>query len=139
MDTILRLVRGAGNDPQSIGVVKFDMDPLGNGLHNAVRVRSDFNPPDGDITDSLENVLITLSGNVVSMQDAATGTTTELAQNISSVLYEFFNSAGGAAATSADVVRVRVTLTGTSTHRDPRTGQFRTFSLVDEATVRGML
>lgn len=136
MDVILRHVRGAGNDPNGINVVKFDMDPLGNGQYNAVRIRSDFNPPDGDTSDPLENVLFSWNNNVVTMQDSATGTTTEVAQNISGVTYEFFDASGNATSSSADAVRVRVTLAGVSSHRDPRNGQFRTFSLIDEAWVR---
>jgi type II secretory pathway component PulJ len=136
MDCILQRVAGAGNDLQGIGVTAFDMDPLGNGQHSAVRIRSDFNPPDGVTTDPLENVLFSLSGNTLTMQDAASGSTTEVAQNISSVLYEFFDASGSPAATSASVARVRVTLTGTSTHHDPNSGQFRTFALTDESAVR---
>src|SRR5690349_18813829 len=41
MDSILRAVRQAGNDPNGLGFAKFDLDPDGDGIYNSLRVRSD--------------------------------------------------------------------------------------------------
>lgn len=139
MDAILRAVRGAGNDPNGIGVVKFDIDPDGNGQHDDLRVRSDFNPPDGDVTDADEVVKFSVSGNILSMTDESTGTASELAQNISSVNFQYFDSAGNATTTVANIAKVKVTINGISSRRDQRTGNFATLSLTDEGSVRSSL
>ena len=136
VDTMLRQVRGAGNDPQGIGVVAFDMDPLGDGQRTAVRIQSDNNPPNGSLADPFEDVTFSLSNNTLTLQDAATGNTTEVAQNISALQFSYFDASGNAAATSAEVARVQVTLTGVSSHLDPNTRQLRTFNLTDEVAVR---
>lgn len=135
-DTILRFVRGAGNDPQGIGVVAFDTDPLDDGQQTAIRIQSDNNPPNGSLADPFEDVTFSLSNNTLSLLDASTGTTTEVSQNISGLQFSYFDASGNATTTSADVARVQVTFTGVSSHTDPNTGQFRSFNLTDEVAVR---
>lgn len=139
MDSILRAVRGAGNDPNGIGVVRFDLDPNGNGQYDDLRVRSDFNLPDGDTSDADEVVTFSLASNVLSMTDAATGAVSELAQNISAISFEYFDSAGSASTDPASIVKVRVTITGVTARRDPRTGEYRTITLTDEGIVRSSI
>jgi len=103
------------------------MDPQGSGQHNAVRIQSDNNPPNGSLADPFEDVTFSLSNNTLTLQDAATGSTTEVAQNISGLQLSYFDASGNATAASAEVARVQVTLTGVSSHLDPNTRQLRTF------------
>ena len=99
-------------------------------------MRSDFNPPDGDIDDASEDLLFFLDGGILMVQDTSPGDMTHIAQNFSAVGFEYFDAAGNSTDSSAETVRVRVTLTGVSSRPNPRTGQYQSFSLTDEGTVR---
>ena len=85
MDTLLRAVRGAGNNPAGLSFDKFDLDSDGDGQFNAMRIRSDFNPPDGALDDPEEVLIFSVTGGVPQMTDEVTGTTTELAQNLTAM------------------------------------------------------
>ena len=55
-----RLLRNGRADPRSVGatVGKINFDPQARGVWNSIRIRSDFNPADGAVTGTLEDVLI---------------------------------------------------------------------------------
>ncbi len=56
LDTLVRLIRVAGNDPQRLGLQPIDPDPDGDGQVNSIRLRADWNPGDGDLLDPYEDV-----------------------------------------------------------------------------------
>jgi type II secretory pathway pseudopilin PulG len=156
MDAILRAVRGAGNNPLGLHFDKFDLDPDGDGRFNSVRIRSDFNPPDGDLNDPEEVVLFSVSNGVLQMTDELTGTTTELAHNIAGMTLLFFDSSSnpyanvaaltplqsvdpdtGSVMTNVNALRtVQVTLAGRTTRNDLRTGAKRELALTDRISIR---
>ncbi len=57
LDTLTRLIRMAGNDPQDLSFQGVDPDPDGNQQWDSIRLRSDWNPPDGALDDPYEDVI----------------------------------------------------------------------------------
>lgn len=57
---LVRLLRNGRADPRSVGatVAKINFNPQARETWNNVRVRSDFNQPDGNVTGDLEDVLV---------------------------------------------------------------------------------
>jgi prepilin-type N-terminal cleavage/methylation domain-containing protein len=57
---LVRLLRNGRADPKSVGaaIAKINFNPQGRATWNSVRVRSDFNLPDGNVTGDLEDVLV---------------------------------------------------------------------------------
>lgn len=63
MDTIIRLVRLAGYDPQDIITQPIvDADPDGNAQWDSIHLRADWNPPDGALDDPFEDVRFSTQG-----------------------------------------------------------------------------
>lgn len=54
--SIQTVLRSAGVDPFDTGLAHIDPDPLGTGAFDAIRVVSDYNPPDGAFDAPLEDV-----------------------------------------------------------------------------------
>ena len=62
LDTMVRLVRMAGNNPRErAGVQAVHPDVDGNGLLDSLGLTADWNPADGDFDDPYENVLFFVS------------------------------------------------------------------------------
>ena len=53
---LVTTLRNAEADPLGLGLGLLDADPDGSGSFDEVRITSDFNPPDGDVADALEDV-----------------------------------------------------------------------------------
>ena len=47
LDSLVRLIRLAGNNPRSIGLQAVDPDPDGNALLDSIQIQADWNPADG--------------------------------------------------------------------------------------------
>ena len=159
MDAVLRAVRGAGNNPLGLSFDRFDLDPDGDAQFNSLRIRSDFNPPDGDLNDPEEVLLFSVSNGVLQMTDELSGTTTELAHNIAGMTLLFFDSSSnpyanvaalaplqsvdpdtGSVVTNVNALRtVQVTLAGRTTRNDLRTGAKKELTLTDRISVRSGL
>ncbi len=130
MDTVERALRQAGNDPHATG-----LDGLTIVSATEAVVRSDLTgsagpalpdkgDPDGDIADSGENLTIRYNAGTSSIEVSPTGGTAQpVANHISAFAMQYFDAAGGAAATGADVRKVSITITGSSTMLDPKTRQ----------------
>ncbi len=57
LDTMVRLARIAGSNPRAIAELRaIDPDPDGNGLADSVRFQADWNPPDGVLDGSYEDI-----------------------------------------------------------------------------------
>ena len=94
LDTLARLIRMAGNDPQDIGFQALDPDPDGNLQWDSIHLRSDWNPPDGLLDDPYEDVIFSVSNNTMWIQDPATFSPVEFLDDIESLSFSYFDIDG---------------------------------------------
>lgn len=122
LNLITRIVRNAGSNTTQTALTATGNDRL--------RIKSDWNISDDSLDDPFEDVEFYVSDNVLYMTSVSPITNTvELAQNIESINFEYFDSNGATTTNMASVVRVRfnVTIAGDSE------------SLVSEVGVRKMI
>jgi len=131
IDTVERLIRQAGNDPGQTGVVGLEIAGP-----TQLRVRSDLtgsaagsgNPdkgdPDGDVGDAGEDVVIRYNATDRAVELVPNGGGAQaIANYIAAFNMQYFDAAGSATMAGADVRKVKVTLTASTTLRDPQTKQ----------------
>ena len=119
--TIGTLLRTAGADPNGTGTTLVDPDPLERDEFDNLRVVSDFNPPDGDTNDDLEDVLIWVSYDTLRIRWSAGGEGQALSYPVNSIEFRYFANDGTELTSAADVAsgatQALVTLVAP---RDPR-------------------
>lgn len=112
LDTLVRLIRMAGNDPSDLGFQAIDPDPDGNTQWDSIRIRSDWNPPDGVLNGSYEDVIFTVSNGTLMIQDPGTAPPAEFVEDIDLVSFSYFDSTGSGisdpVAQSGSIVRVDI-------------------------------
>ncbi len=91
MDTLSRLIRQAGNDPQRIDFVPLDPDPDGNGVWDSIHIRSDWNPPDGLLDDTYEDIIFSTQNGTLFVQELGQAPT-QFLNDIESVTFSYFDS-----------------------------------------------
>jgi prepilin-type N-terminal cleavage/methylation domain-containing protein len=134
-----RCIRQAGNDPY-----QRDFEAISIVSSTEVRIRSDITgsagsgnkgDPDGDINDSGENLLIRYNEREKRLEIASRGGPAQIiAENISGLSLQYFDRDGNPTATGARVSKIIITLSGSSTYKDPRTGE--RFGMQLESTIR---
>ncbi len=92
---LTRLLRLAGSDPQGIAIQGIDPDPLSHGVFDNVRLRADYNPPDGDILDPGEDVTFWLSADTLLVQWGADAPAEPYLFGVDSLAFEYFDRSGG--------------------------------------------
>ncbi len=110
---IASILRTARADPSDTGAGLLDPDPFNNGVFDVVQARADFNPPDRDFNDPLEDVTVGVSNDTLYVIWQAGGARQSLAYPVDSLSFEYFNDAGTALTTKAEVsgaTKVRLTL-----------------------------
>ncbi len=90
MDTLARLLRQAGNDPQRIKFVPLDPDPDGNGEWDSIHIRSDWNPPDGLLDDPYEDIIFSTQSGALFVKESIDAPTKFL-NDIESVTFSYFD------------------------------------------------
>jgi prepilin-type N-terminal cleavage/methylation domain-containing protein len=109
-----RVLRTARVDPRRLNIGRLDADPDGSGVFDDLRVRSDFNPVDGDVADPLEDVLIRVENDTLRVRWQAMGATEAAAYPVRSLRF-FYHATDGTAlttpATAATAKRVRIVIT----------------------------
>lgn len=125
--TLLTALRSAGANPlemgQSTASPQLQANPLGHAGFDNVRAVADFNPADGDTSDPLEDVTVSVANDTLYVRWQAGGTTDPAAYGIRSLLFEYFASNGVAltlASQASMATRVKITLTAIS-HTRPVT------------------
>ena len=100
VDMMTRLIRTAGNNPNGISNLQ-PIDPGtadGGGIYRTIRIRSDWrgstmsSAPDGDITDSFENVIFSVSNNKLMKQEPSDSGAVEFLDNVSSMQFIYYDS-----------------------------------------------
>ena len=120
--TIATALRGAGADPTRSGLTFLDPDPLGRGRFDNIRVVSDFNPPDGDVDDLLEDIQIWIESDTLFARWQSGGQQQPLMFPALSLMFEYYANDGTLLTDPVQVVgatRVQFTL---EAQRDPRRG-----------------
>lgn len=121
--TLITILRSAGADPLSSGLTRLDPDPNGNGTFDDLRVVTDFNPPDGDVSDLLEDVRVWLANDTLWVRWRAGGSDQPLASPVTKLEFEYYANDGTQYSTAPQVVgatRARFIL---EAPRDLRTGR----------------
>jgi prepilin-type N-terminal cleavage/methylation domain-containing protein len=88
--TIARLLRTATVDPFSTSVGVLNVDPLARGVFDNIRVRSDYNPADGDVLDLLEDALVYTARDTLYVRWQAGAVPQPVAYPVRSLLFEYF-------------------------------------------------
>lgn len=114
-EQVLRtILQTAAADPMLTGQTLLDPDPMGNGTQfDDLRVKSDFNPPDGDFLDPLEDVRVRVQADTMLVQWSSSGSYRPLVYPVRSITFEYFDAAGApltTAATAAAAKSVRFTI-----------------------------
>ncbi|MBN2320161.1 MAG: hypothetical protein JXR49_13845 [Acidobacteria bacterium] len=133
-----RCIRQAGNDPHQKG---FEAISIINPTE--VRIRSDITgsagknkgDPDGDINDSGENLLIRYNSKKKRLEMVSrNGPAQIIAENISDLSLQYFDRAGNPTGTGRLVRIITITISGSGTCEDPRTGAL--YGVKMENTIR---
>ncbi len=128
MDTIERYIRQAGNNPSNLvfeGVQPgVDSSTLRLVSNLTGSVSSDQGDPDNDTNDSGEDVTFTYSSSSRSItMTPQGGAAQQIANYISALTFEYFNAAGNPETIGANVLKIRVTISGASLLAHPQTGK----------------
>ncbi len=91
--SLTRLIRSAGSNPVGGSVQAVDPDPLGDGVFDDIRLRSDFNPPDGDTDDPGEDLSFYVRGDTMFVL-ASGGTEEPYLIGVDSLAFEYFDVDG---------------------------------------------
>lgn len=125
--TLLSVLRSAGANPLTIAgsssSPQLQANPLGHTTFDNVRAVADFNPADGDTTDPLEDVTVSVANDTLYVRWQAGGATEPAAYGIRSLLFEYYASNGVALTTASQAsmaTRVKITMTAIS-HTRPVT------------------
>jgi prepilin-type N-terminal cleavage/methylation domain-containing protein len=118
---LTRLLRSATVDPMSTNVGVVTVDPLAHGVFDNIRVRSDFNPADGDVLDPLEDVLVYTNSDTLYVRWVAGAVPQAVAYPVRSILFEYFAADDTPVTTQAafpNAAKVKYTLTAPVTPGD---------------------
>lgn len=110
---VTRLLRTASVDPLDQNVGKVDIDPMSHGAFDNIRVRSDYNPADGDVADLLEDALVYTARDTLYVRWQAGAVPQPVAFPVRSILFEYFAADGTPITTVADfpnAVKVKYTV-----------------------------
>jgi len=121
--TLAPILRAAGADPKSSGLTSVDVDPNADGIFNDLRVKTDFNPIDGDVNDVLEDVHVYVSTDTLWIRWQAGAAAQPLALPTKNLLFEYYGNNGAKMLTAYETVgatRARFIL---ESPRDARTNQ----------------
>lgn len=114
--TLSTLVRFAGANPYAITANPAPGIEVGGAGQPAgsVRVRADFNPPDGDVADPLEDVRIHVASDTLWARWTSSGTAVPLAAPIRNISWQFRNASDALitdpALVNAQARQVQITL-----------------------------
>ena len=103
--SLTRLLRAAGSDPVGGAVPGVDPDPLGNGIFDNLRLRADYNPPDGDTDDPGEDLTFFVRSDTMYVRSGGNPEEPYLI-GVDSLAFEYFD-VDGVAITDPDRVTRR--------------------------------
>ncbi len=102
---LTRLMRIAGSSPVGSPIQAIDPDPLAVGAFNNIRLRADYNPPDGDVDDPGEDLEFYLRGDTMFVRPGGAEEEPYII-GVDSLSFEYFDR-DGAVITDPDRVLTR--------------------------------
>jgi hypothetical protein len=111
---LARYIRLAGSSPTGVPISGIDPDPDGNGRFDSVRLRADFNPPDGDAADPGEDLVFLVRGDTMLVREFGTDGEEPYLVGVEALGFEYFDRDGhrltdpGRIATRALAARVTI-------------------------------
>lgn len=87
---LTRFMRIAGSNPIGGSMNGIDPDPLGDGDFNDIRLRADYNPPDGDTRDAGEDLMFYLRGDTMFMRPGS-GDEEPYLIGVDSLAFEYYD------------------------------------------------
>jgi len=146
MDIMTREIRMAGYDPTgsaSAGIVSASSNALTYTLD--ITDAAGTGPPDGDTGDSNEYITYSLYTTYgiqkLGRKSTASATNQPVAEHVQSIAFEYFDEAGTATATTANIRRIKVTIVVRTSKPDPKyttNGGYRTYTLSSVITPRNL-
>ena len=119
---LTRLLRTSTADPLSKNIGSLEVDPLGHGKFDNIRIRSDFNPADGDVADPLEDALVYTARDTLYIRWQAGTVPQPVAYPVRGLLFEYF-AADDTPITSQALIgtaaKARYTVTAPATPENP--------------------
>jgi prepilin-type N-terminal cleavage/methylation domain-containing protein len=113
--TMTRLFRSARADPKEVKLSGIHPNPLGHITWDNVLIRSDFNPPDGDVDDMMEAVLVATANDTLFVRWQKNGAITAAAYPVRSIRFEYYSTGGVLMTNAVDIptgaARVKFTIT----------------------------
>ena len=107
-DVFIRTVlRSALADPRGTRLTLLDPDPRTTDRWDNLRVKSDFNPPDGDFLDPLEDVQMHVVADSLMVRLQAGAAFAVYAHPVHSLNFEYYAMNGTQITTESDVTRAR--------------------------------
>jgi len=91
LDTLVRLVRLAGNNPRGlVGLQAIAPDVDGNGVLDSIAFQSDWNPGDGAVTDPYENIVFFVAnGRLMKREAGDPPEGVEFAEGVESITFSY--------------------------------------------------
>ena len=118
--TVLR--SAVANPLDSLGLTLLDPDPLNHSRFDNLRVVSDFNPADGDVTDMLEDVLVEVEADTLFVRWQAGAQRQAVAYPVEDMLFEYYATDGTLLTTASQIVGANRAKFTVEAPEDPRTG-----------------
>jgi prepilin-type N-terminal cleavage/methylation domain-containing protein len=113
-EQVLRTVlQGAAADPLGKGLSGLEPGTLTGGMGSEIRIKSDFNPADGDIADALEDVTVKVVSDSLMVRWTGTGSFESLVYPVRSITFEYFDEGLNPVTTTAgaaSAIAVRFTI-----------------------------
>jgi type II secretory pathway pseudopilin PulG len=91
---LTRFMRLAGSSPVGLPLPGIDPDPGGDGVFNDVRLRADYNPPDGDIDDPGEDLTFFLRADTMFVKTGTDGDEEPFLIGVDSLAFEYLDRDG---------------------------------------------
>ena len=101
---VATVLRSAGADALNTGLTLLDPDPLNHNRFDNLRVVSDFNPADGDVTDMLEDVLVEVEADTLFVRWQAGAQRQAVAYPVEDMLFEYYATDGTLLTTASQIV-----------------------------------
>lgn len=91
---LTRMMRVSGSHPVGGIIDGIDPDPQGHGVFDNIRLRADYNPPDGDTDDSGEDLTFFLRGDTMIARWGAAALEEPYLIGVDSLAFEYFERDG---------------------------------------------
>jgi len=91
LDIMVRLTRMAGNDPDRINFQAIDPDPDNNGQLDSIHLRGDWNPADGALDDTYEDIIFSVNNGTMFKQEPGDPGPVEFLDSIGSLTFAYLD------------------------------------------------